>query len=293
MIPGSTFSAKHHQSGLRSLIGPNYFHTLGIRVIAGREFDERDRANTPHSVIVNETLAHKLFASKNPIGETVGMFNGLDPNWLATIVGVVEDYHVSWKRSNASLLYTPAQQERRISDMTFYVRTLPGFSLTEQNIRNLVQSEAPSLSAYDVQTMANRMANFASGEHSMTLLTSLFAGLALVIAVVGIYGVVAYTSSLRTVEFGVRISVGARQADIMMLIFREAALILAGGLVLALPLAWLGLSLIRTQLYGMTFYQPLLYGSAICVLATCSLIAALSPARRATRMNVQAALRCY
>jgi ABC-type lipoprotein release transport system permease subunit len=262
-------------------------------VIAGREFNDRDRPNTPTGVIINETLAHKLFGTIDPIGQTVAMFNGLDPNWLATIIGVVEDYHVSWRRSNAPLLYTPAQQERRISDMTFYVRTRTGFSLTEQNIRDLVHSEAPSLAAYDVQTMATRMENFASGERAMTLLTGLFAALALVIAVVGIYGVVAYTSSLRTVEFGVRISVGAQQADIILLIVREAALIVASGLILALPLGWLGLSLIRTQLYGITFYQPLLYLTAICVLTACSLIAALIPARRATRMNVQAALRYY
>lgn len=293
MMPGPNFSAQHHQNGTRSMIGPNYFRTLGIRVIAGREFDDRERSNAPNSVIVNETLAHRLFGTKSPIGHTVAMFNGLDPNWLATIVGVAEDYHVSWKRSNASLLYTPAQQEHRISDMTFYVRTRPGFSFTEQNIRDLVRSEAPSLSAYDVQTMTNRMENFASSERSMTLLTGLFAGLALVIAVVGVYGVVAYTSSLRTVEFGVRISVGAQQADIMLLIVKEAALILAVGLALALPVAWVGLSLVRTQLYGMTFYQPLLYLAAICVLSVCSLIAALIPARRATRMNVQTALRCY
>jgi predicted permease len=293
MTPGSKFSHTKHQSGIRSIIGPDYFRTLAIRVIAGREFNDRDRPNTPNGVIINETLAHKLFGTSNPIGQTVAMFNGLDPNWLATIIGVAEDYHVSWKRSNAPLLYTSAQQERRISDMTFYVRTRTGFSLTEQNIRDLVRSEAPSLAAYDVQTMATRMENFASGERAMTLLTGFFAALALVIAVVGIYGVVAYTSSLRTAEFGVRISVGAQQADIILLIVREAALIVTGGLILALPLGWLGLSLIRTQLYGMTFYQPLLYLTAICVLTGCSFMAALIPARRATRMNVQAALRYY
>ncbi len=293
VVPGKTLSEARQQSGIRSIIGPSYFRTLGIPVVAGREFDQRDRPNTPDEIIINQTLARKLFGNKNPIGQTVAMFNGLDPNWIATIIGVVEDYHVSWKRSNASLIYTSAQQERRISEMTFYVRTKAGSSLSEQSIRSLVRSQTPALSGYDVQTMSARMDNFASGERAMTLLTGLFAALALVIAVVGIYGVVAYTSSLRTVEFGVRIAVGAQQRDIISLILREAALIIGSGLILALPLAWLGLALIRTQLYGMTFDQPVIYIGAMVVLASCSFIAAFIPARRATRMNVQAALRYY
>jgi len=293
MIPGVKLAGTKHQSGIRSVIGPNYFRTLGIPLVAGREFDARDRPNTPEGVIINQALARKLFGTTNPVGQTVTMFNGLDPNWLATIIGVVEDYNVSWKRSNAPLLYTAAQQERRISEMTFYVRTKAGSTLTDQNIRALVRRETPSLSAYDVQTMSSRMENFASGERAMTLLTGIFAVLALVIAVVGIYGVVAYSSSLRTAEFGVRISVGAQQSDIALLILQEAALVIASGLILALPLGCLGLWLIRTQLYGMTFYQPYIYLGAAVMLAGCSFLAALVPARRATRMNVQAALRCY
>jgi putative ABC transport system permease protein len=292
MFPGTSMHVPH-QNGIRSLIGPNYFHTLGIPVLAGREFDQRDRLGTPNSVIINETLAKKLFGSANPTGRTVLMFNGVDPNWLATIIGIVADYHVSWKRANASLIYTAAQQAPRVSNMTFYVRTLPGATLTESQIRRLVQQEMPGLSAYDVASMRAQMYEFASGEHAMTLLTGLFAALALLIAVVGIYGVVSYTSSLRTLEFGVRISVGAQSSDITWLIVREAALIVASGVIVAIPFTWLALVSIRTQLYGITFAQPWIYMSAILVLTVFSFIAALIPARRATRMNVQAALRHY
>ncbi|MGA8593125.1 MAG: ADOP family duplicated permease [Bryobacteraceae bacterium] len=292
MFPGTSLHAPH-QSGMRSLVGPNYFRTLGIPILAGREFDERDRLGAPNAVIINQSLAKKLFASANPIGRTVAMFNGVDPTWLATIIGVVADFHVSWKRSNASLIYTAAQQAPRVSEMTFYIRTLGGATLTESQIRKLVQDEMPGLSAYDLATMPARMYEFASGEHAMTLLTAVFASLALLIAVVGIYGVVSYTSSLRTVEFGVRISVGAQHSDIIWLIVREAALIVATGLILAIPFTWLALVSIRTQLYGITFNQPLIYTSAILLLAASGLTAALIPAGRAARMNVQAALRHY
>jgi ABC-type antimicrobial peptide transport system permease subunit len=135
------------------------------------------------------------------------------------------------------------------------------------------------------------MDEFASGEHAMTLLTALFAGLALVIAVVGIYGVVSYTTSLRTVEFGVRISVGAQRSDIIWLIVREAGLIVATGLILAVPFVWLALASIRTELYGITFHQAVIYSGATLLLAASSFVAAFIPARGVTRINVHVALR--
>jgi predicted permease len=290
MIPGGLSGGKH-QSGFRSVIGPDYFRTLGIPIIAGREFDARDRLNGPDTVVINEALAHKLFGTKDPVGQTVGMFNGLDPNWVATIVGVVRDYHVSWKRSNTSLIYTPAQQQRRISDMTFYVRTKPGASLSEQSIRTLVRSEAPALSAYDVETMSMRMEEFASGERAMSLLTASFAVLALIIAVIGIYGVVAYSASMRMTEFGIRMAMGAQPRQIISLVVREALLIFASGCAIAAPLLWLGLSGIRSQLYGTAPYQPPVFILAAGILGAFSLAAAFIPARRATRLNVQGALR--
>ncbi len=281
---------------LYSRIANRLKETPGVAAVSygtGGPFPQGDRPGTPAGVIINESLAKKLLANANPIRRTVAMFNGVDPNWLATIIGVVADFHVSRKRSNASLIYTAAQQAPRVSEMTFYLRTLPGATVTEPQIRKLVQDEIPGLPAYDLATMPARMYEFASGEHAMTLLTAVFASLALLIAVVGIYGVVAYTSSLRTVEFGVRISVGAQRSDIIWLIVREAAFIVATGLILAIPFTWLALVSIRTQLYGITFNQPLIYTSAILLLAASGFISALIPAGRVTRMNVQAALRHY
>src|SRR5579884_454131 len=106
-FPGNT-TGKHHQTGIRSIIGPHYFATLGIPIIAGREFDARDRPNTPDLVILNQTLARKLFGTENPVGRTVTVFNGLDPTWIASVAGIAADHYQSWRRANAALLYTPA-----------------------------------------------------------------------------------------------------------------------------------------------------------------------------------------
>src|SRR5579884_954755 len=289
VFPGNT-TAKHHQTGIRSIVGPRYFATLGIPIVAGREFDSRDRANTPDVVILNQTLARKLFGTENPVGRTVTVFNGLDPTWIASVAGIAADHYQSWRRANAALLYTPAQQARRVTDMTYYVRTRHG-TLSEQTIRQLVRGEAPAIAPYDIATMQTRMAGFASGERAITLLVGVFAALALVIAALGIYGVVSYSASLRTAEFAIRISVGARPADIIRLVLREAALILGAGILLALPLTYLSLSIIRGQLEGMAVEQPAIYAGAVLLLTACALLAAGLPARRATRLSVHAALR--
>ncbi len=291
VIPGTSAEAvRRHQSGLRSIVGPGYFSTLGIPLIAGREIDQRDRPDTPAVILVNQTLARKLFGDVNPVGQTVNMFNGLDPNWLATVVGVVADHHQSWKRAGGNLVYTAAQQTQRAAEITYYVRTATGY-LPEQTIRNIVRQEAPSIPAYDFATMPSRMAEFASKERAMALLVGTFAALALAIAAVGIYGVVAYGASLRIVEFGVRMAVGAQASHILWLVMREAAVILAGGLVLSTPLTCLGSLLVRHQLAGMSFREPGVYAGALLLLAFCTLVGALVPARRAARINVQRALR--
>ncbi len=178
VIPAPNAQAiRKQQSGMRSLIGPQYFSTLGIPVISGREFDRRDRRNTPDVVILNRTLAQRLFGKTNPVGKTVMLFNGLDPNWLATIVGVIADHHQSWKRANAPLIYTPAQQARRVTDITYFVRTA-GQPLSPQTIQAIVHKQVPAISPYDVTTMRTRMAEFASRERAMALLVAAFAALA-------------------------------------------------------------------------------------------------------------------
>lgn len=291
LVPGAGAKSKH-QKGIRSTIGPGYFRTLGIPIVAGREFDQRDAAGKSGVVMIDEALAHKLYGDANPVGQTVTLFNGLDPNQLATIVGIVADHRVSWTRPHMPLLYTPASQAQRLSEMTFYVRTAPHARLNAHELRQIIQHEAPETPAYDIESMPARTAAFASGQRAMTLLAGAFAALALLIALVGIYGVIAYSSSLRTVEFGVRVAIGAEPRHIRALILREAAWILAGGLLLAAPLAAFGLQLIRTQLLAVRIDDAAIYVAAVALVSACSFAAALIPAWRVTRMNVQLSLRC-
>jgi predicted permease len=291
VIPGKTAeSIPLHQSGLRSIIGPRFFSTLGIPLVAGREFDARDRANAPGVIILNQTMARKLYGDANPIGRVVTLFNGLDPNWQATVIGVAADHHQSWRRANASLIYTPAQQAKRLTDMTYYVRTKAG-SLSESLLRDVVRREAPAITPYDVAPMENRMAEFASQERAMTLLLRVFASFALVIAGVGTYGVVAHNTASRTAEFAIRMSVGAGSRNIALLVFKEVSMILVGGTLLAVPLTVAGLSVARHQLQNISLSSPAVYMGAVALLGGCCILAAAVPVLKATRTNVLASLR--
>ena len=291
LIPPPHTALQAHASGAHSIIGPHYFSALGMPVIAGREFDVRDRPNTPAVVIINNTLAHKLFGHKNPVGLSVTLFNGLDPNWKATVVGVVADGRMSWQRSSMLMIYTSAQQAPHIWELTFYARSNGTNPLNEATIRNLVRRETPLWAPYDISAMSVRMAEFASGERTMTLLIQIFAALALVISLVGIYGVIAYSSSLRTAEFGVRLALGAQRENILMLVLREAFVIIGGGLLLAIPACFLSLTIIRPQITNISLHDPAVMSVSTAAMIVCSLLAVIAPAWRAARVDIHSVLR--
>lgn len=291
LIPAPNTAVRAQAGGAHSVVGPKYFSTLGIPVISGREFNDSDRANTPLGVIINEALAHKLFGSRNPVGLLITLWNGLDPKSKATVIGVVADISMSWKRSGMSLIYTAAQQAPRIWELTFYARSTGRTALNEGVVRNLVRQQSPFLAPYDIETMSLRMAGFASQERTMTLLIQLFAALALLISLLGIYGVVAYSSSLRIGEFGVRLALGAQRESILLLILKEAFMIIGCGLLLAIPACFLGLALIQPQISKVSLHDPAIIAGSVLAVVACSLLAVLVPARRAARLDVYSVLR--
>jgi putative ABC transport system permease protein len=291
LIPQPNTAIRAQANGAHSMVGPNYFSTLGIQIVSGREFDARDRANTPSVVIINSTLAHKLFGDKNPVGLSVTVFNGLDPRWKATIIGVVADARMSWKRTGMSLIYTPAQQASRIWELTFYARGNGTAALNEAAVRDLVRRETPLWAPYDIGAMSIRMVGFASSERGMALLIQIFAALALAISLVGIYGVVAYSSSLRTEEFGVRLALGAQRGSILLLVLQEALVMVASGLLLAIPVCFVTLILIRPQITNISLHDPAIITASIAAIIVCSLLAALAPARRAASVDINSVLR--
>jgi predicted permease len=283
-------------------ISPGYFAALGVEILEGRDFTLRDTGEVkrgtsdddyaPTVAIVNEKFARKYFGGQSAIGRRVGF--GSDPGTPTDmeIVGVVKDIKYMNLRDEVPIqMFIPFLASRFVGDMTVYVRAaLPAEQIVAQ-ARERVQRLDPNLPLYSVRTIEHRVSDSLLTERLIAVLSMAFGVLATVLACVGLYGVLAYNISRRGREIGVRMALGARAADVMGLVLREAGLLLAVGLGVGLPLA-IGLArLVQSQLFGIHFADPVTITGAALVLAAAAALAGYLPARRASRVDPMRALR--
>jgi putative ABC transport system permease protein len=278
-----------HGTNVR-VIEPDYFHTMGIPLVSGRMFSGREFAQQSNVVIINKVLADKYFFGKNPIGQKL-IIDMKDENLPDEIIGVVGDVHLSDLASAPSPLAYWPYPEIRYPSMTILVRaTTPPLSLVVPIRQILAQLDKDQPMA-KIATMDKLVGDSVVRSRFTTLLLSSFAGLALVLACIGIYGVMAYTVAQRTQEIGIRMALGAQQADVLRLVmgqgFRLAAMGVTFGVCAALALA----RLMTTLLYGISAADPLTFVGVAALLACVALLACYIPARRAMRVDPMVALR--
>jgi predicted permease len=267
-------------------VGPQYFQTMRIPLVRGRDFDERDRENSHAVAIINETMSRRYW----PKGGAVGQRLKLTGDWLE-IVGVAKDVkNRSLSESPRPLLYLPLLQSYR-SDMILVTRT---FVIPEQAFRGLqtvVSSLDASMPMFDVKTFEQHIGVSLFLQRMAATLLSIFGLLALSLAALGLYGVMAYSVSQRTRELGIRISIGAKQRDVLKLVLGQtlvlAAIGIAGGLVTAIAVTRFAANL----LYGISPADPATFALIAVLLLAVSLVAGYFPARRATRIDPMIALR--
>ncbi len=277
-------------------VTPNYFPVFGIRLLRGRQFDERDREGVPRVAIVNATLARVLWRNQDPIGKRFT----LDENVTIPIevVGVVSDVrHFGLDSDPRPELHVPYAQASdsfwRWSNrsLTLALRTSSGASSLALAVRASIESLDKDLPVYNVRTMEEVLASSVAARRASMLLMGVFAAVPLVLASVGLYGVVSYSVSQRTHEFGVRIALGAREADVLRLVLECGIKLALAGLLLG-SLAALALSrLLTTLVYGISARDPLTFAGVGALLLLMSLLASYLPARRAARIHPATALR--
>jgi predicted permease len=273
----------------KRIVSPGYLAAMQAHVIKGRMFEEGDVSGAAPVVMVNEAFARKLLAGEEAVGKRAAFQWGI--TGMQTIVGVVADMREGALRDDVPpAIYIPVTQ-RSIDALHVVVRgTLPTSKLTTI-VRETVSAMDPNLALAEVRTLDDILANGVATERVTASLVGMFAGLALLLAAVGLYGVISYSVVQRTQELGVRAALGARQSDLMRLVFRQGTGVLIAGLAVGAVAAF-GLSgFIARQLYGIGPRDPATFVVAGALLAIVALAATLVPALRATRSDPLQALR--
>lgn len=270
-------------------VSPDYFRALGMRVRAGRGFTEQDTENTPTVIVINETLARRLFAGEDPIGKHLRLESDKVD---ATIVGVVADVkRYGLETESQAEFYRSFFQDKGASGSTWILRTT-GDPLTllpavRQQVREL---EADSRLA-QVMTMEQLLAESSAPRRFQTWLFGIFAAVALALAAIGVYGVISYSVSHRTHEIGIRMALGAKARDVMWLVVRQGMACALIGIAVGLMAAYGLTRLMKTLLFNVTATDPATFVAISCLLIGIALLAAWLPARRATKVDPLIALR--
>jgi predicted permease len=285
-------------------VSPSYFATMGVPLLRGRAFDERDEGAAaddsptgPHgpgyrTVIVNQSFATHYFGDRDPVGRHIGFGGNPGTQTPIEIVGVVRDSKYTGVRDDIPrTLFFPLLGERTPSPGVFYVRTTgdpaPAFAAAQRTVRELDSK----LTAYNMRTLDRQIDLSLLNDRLVATLSTAFGVLATLLAVIGLYGVMAYTVARRTREIGVRMALGAVQGDVVWLVMREVLVLVGTGMVLGLAAASALSRYVRSLLYGVGSSDPVTIVAAIAVLSLVALAAGYIPARRATRVNPVLALR--
>jgi predicted permease len=262
---------------------------MGIPLIAGREFTEADNANAPRVAIVSQQFVKAYLEGRNPIGVKMGADT---PGFDLEIIGVVKDSHyAAVKQDPPKVYYIPWRQDKRLNDLSYYVRSaLPADQMFQQ-VRRVMRAIDPDLPLENLRTLDDQVRRSIRNDEIVLQLAAVFAILATALAMLGLYGVMAHSVTRRTREIGIRIALGAAPARIKGMVLREMLWILGIGLVTGVPAALFLSRLTESQLYGVKAFDALVVAAAAVALGLTAVLAAYLPARRASRVNPLNALR--
>jgi predicted permease len=267
-------------------VGVDFFSTMGIPLLTGRSFTAQDTATSPKVAVVNQALVRKFFPGGDPIGQT---FN----DEHIQIIGVVADAKFFDVRSDPPPTYYMDYRQwlDRARGISFEIRTAADPSSVLQQVRAAVESLDHDLPLVDVRTQTEQVAATMSGPRLFAQLTGGFGLLALVLASIGIYGVMAYTVARRISEIGIRMALGAQARQVLAMVLREASWLAIAGVVAGAAAALLLTRLVGSMLYGLSASDPVTFAAAACLLIAIALLAGFAPARRASRVDPMQALR--
>jgi predicted permease len=280
------------QRPICDMVSPKLFTTLGVPIVAGRDFTVLD---TRPVALINETFARKYFAGRNPVGLHIGLVDdrAATPDTLnLEVVGVVKDLKFKNLRDPASpQAYFPYWQDEKFRFMTFYLRTRLEPRQVMQTVREQVRRLDPNVPMVDMRTIEEQIGLSLKTERLVASLSAVFGALATALAVIGLYGVMAYSVARRRREIGIRVALGALRGDILWMVMQQVVVLSGAGLAVGGLLAFALSGLVRSQLYGLQPHDPFTYLSAAVVLAAAACAAGFIPSWRASRVDPMHVLR--
>jgi putative ABC transport system permease protein len=276
------------------VVGGDYFSALKVPLLRGRAFSERDTKDSPRVIIIDQAMAEQYFPGENPIGKRLGIDFGNDNESyvMSEIVGVVARmrFHAIDEMAPLPVIYCSLGQAKRTS-LTLFVRSTMASAALERAVRDAVTSIDSSLPVFDARPMNDRVHETWGVQRLLSFLLSIFAGLALVLATIGVYGLLAYTTLKRIPEIGIRLALGARPAQIRALILSHGVHLLLIGSVIGLVAAFALSRALQSVLFEVKAIDPTIYLGVGLILFGATLLAAWIPARRASRVDPIVALR--
>jgi predicted permease len=317
-IAGHTPAPNENRQSMLNRVSGEYFQTAGIPIVTGRPISPDDTANSLKVAVINQTLARHFFPNGGAVGHSLILdIDDVKGPWQ--IVGIARDTKSGNPRDTdpARMAYIPIAQidpflpvdpstatakgsaaptapeenQDRFANVIL-VHTAGDPAHTIADLRAAVASIDPNIAVLNVNTIRDQVSNFMTHDELISTLTTLFSFLALLLAAIGLYGVMSYNVVRRTNEIGIRIALGAQTRTVLWMVLRESLLLLIIGLALGLPLTLGSTYLIKQQLFGLSPVDPLTFATAITLVCTMTLFAAWLPARRAAQVSPTVALRC-
>jgi len=270
--------------------GPNFFSTLQIPLLAGREFTDRDRVGTPAVAIVNEAYAERYFGTRNPVGQHLSASVSRRREDLE-IVGLAKNTRLAGLRAEPpATVYVAYYQLTTGSRTTLSVRAAGSMVQVSRALQQTLQPKYPAASI-EVRPLSSQVADTIVQERMMATLAGGFAMLALALACIGIYGLLAYNVSRQTREIGIRMALGAQAGRVIALVVAVGTRLVLIGVVAGLPVVWIGSRWIESLLFEVRPLDPMTIAGAVAVLLIAAQLASYLPARRASRVDPLEALR--
>jgi predicted permease len=272
----------------RLVISTNFFDVMGIPIVLGRALTEHDDASAPKVAVINEAAARKFFPGENPIGRRFG--SSPETSGTIEVVGVLRDAKYDSVRDPApATLYVPYAQTR-LTNAVFELRTAAAPSTVMGPVRDTVRQIDPNLPVTDVSTQIENVEKRFAQEKLFAQACTLFGAVALIVAAVGLFGLMSYNVSRRTNEIGIRMALGAQRQDVLRLVLGESMLLVGGGIVAGLAIALASSRLVKAQLFDLQPNDPFAIATALAVLIAVAAFAGYLPARRASNVDPMIAL---